>query len=110
MVSIFDVDRIFLQERMLLVKKLVTLLLLCTLFVTVFGISANAAYVTDGENFYLAGDLNDDGKIDIFDLVSANIGKGTTAAADLDGDGNLGEYDFALIRAMILEIDNSMWT
>lgn len=91
-------------------KKLVTLLLLCTLFVAAFGLTANAAYVTDGEGIYLAGDLNEDKNVDIFDLVSANIGKGATAAADLDGDGSIGEYDFALIRAMILEIDDSMWT
>jgi hypothetical protein len=110
MVSIFDVDRIFLQERMLLVKKLVTLLLLCTLFVTVFGISASAAYVTDGTRLYEAGDVNDDGTVDVFDLVEASIGKGNTVAADLDGDGTIGAYDCALIRAMILGIDNSLWT
>lgn len=73
-------------------------------------LTASAAYVTDGSNFYAAGDANGDGNVDVTDLVAANIGAGTKAASDLDGDGTVGAYDFALIRAMILGIDNSQWT
>ena len=71
--------------------------------------AVSAAYITDGTNFYKAGDLNDDGTIDICDLVKASI-SADAPAADLDGDGTVGAYDYALIRAMILGIDNSQWT
>ena len=74
------------------------------------GLTASAAYVTDGNKLYAAGDANGDGSVDIFDLVLASIGEGNTAAVDLDGDGSVGAYDCALIRAMILGIDNSQWT
>lgn len=94
---------------MLLVKKLVMLLLVCTFLLSVFAVTASAAYVTDGNGFYEAGDLNGDKMVDICDLVAAKSGLGTTAA-DLDGDGSTGDYDLALIRAMILGIDNSLWT
>ena len=95
---------------MLLVKKLVMLLLVCTFLLSVFAVTASAAYVTDGNGFYEAGDLNGDKMVDICDLVAAKSGLGTTSAADLDGDGSTGDYDLALIRAMILGIDNSLWT
>lgn len=74
------------------------------------GLTASAAYVTDGTNFYTAGDVNEDGNINVLDLVAANIGSGNTAAADLDGNGAVEAYDYALIRAMILGTDNSQWT
>lgn len=93
---------------MLLVKKLVTLLLVCVILLCAFTVTASAAYVTDGEKLYLAGDTNADGEIDVCDLVGAN--STVTPAADLDGDGTVGGYDLALIRAMILGIDNSLWT
>ncbi len=70
---------------------------------------ASAAYITDGTQIFTAGDVNNDGEINICDLVAANNGDGT-AAADLDGTGDVGAYDYALIRAMILGIDNSQWT
>ena len=95
---------------MLLVKKLVTLLLVCALLLCAFTVTASAAYVTDGNGFYEAGDTNGDGVVDICDLVAAKGGLGTRAAADLDGNGSTGDYDLALIRAMILGIDNSEWT
>ena len=79
--------------------------------------AVSAAYITDGTYFYEAGAVNDDGTIDICDLVAANrsFGTGETSsqwspAADLDGSSEIGSYDLALIRAMILGIDNSQWT
>lgn len=90
-------------------KKLVTLLLVCTLLLCAFTVTASAAYVTDGNKLYLAGDATEDGQIDICDLVKAGSG-GNIPAADLDGDSAVGSYDLALIRAMILGIDNSEWT
>lgn len=91
-------------------KRLISLMVLCILALTFFSVPASAAFVTDGNELYLAGDVTDDGNLDILDLVGASIGKGKTAAADLDGDGAISAYDLALIRAMILGIDNSEWT
>lgn len=92
--------------RLLSVILSVTMLISCICFT---GLTASAAYVTDGDKLYLAGDANGDGDIDIFDLVKASI-SADAPAADLDGDGTVGAYDHALIRAMILGIDNSQWT
>ena len=92
--------------RLLSVIISVTMLISCICFT---GLTASAAYVTDGDKLYLAGDANGDGDIDIFDLVKASI-SADAPAADLDGDGTVGAYDHALIRAMILGIDNSQWT
>lgn len=92
--------------RLLSVILSVTMLISCICFT---GLTASAAYVTDGDKLYLAGDANGDGDIDIFDLVKASI-SADVPAADLDGDGTVGAYDHALIRAMILGIDNSQWT
>lgn len=91
-------------------KKLIATLLLCTLLVTSFGLTASAAFVIDSNSFCLAGDANEDGTVNVCDLVKANIGAGNSVAADLDGNGTVGAYDFALIRAIILGIDNSLWT
>ena len=72
-------------------KKLLSLLLLCALALTVFAVPASAAYVTDGNGIYLAGDANEDGEVNVCDLVKANAG-GTNPAADLDGNGNDDAY------------------
>lgn len=47
----------------------------------------------------LAGDINADGKIDAFDLVSigANYGKSAPSAADLNNDGKLDVLDLQLL-------------
>ncbi|MEE0927946.1 MAG: hypothetical protein UIG59_02035 [Acutalibacteraceae bacterium] len=87
---------------------LVLTVLLSCLCVT--GITASAAYVTDGNALYEAGDANGDGIVNICDLVAANIGSGSTVAVDLDGNETVDTYDYALIRAIILGIDNSQWT
>lgn len=92
----------------LLASVLAVALLISCLWAS--GLTASAAYVTDGNALYLAGDVTGDGNVDIFDLVKASIGEGQTAAADLDGNGEISAYDCALIRAMILGIDNSQWT
>ena len=85
----------------------ISVLLSCLCFT---GLTASAAYVTDGTAMYEAGDVNGDGVINVHDLVSAALGKGSLVAADLDGDGTVGTYDLTLVRAEILGIDNSQWT
>ena len=90
--------------------KMFAVVLAITVFASCVGFAVSAAYVTDGENIYSAGDANADGQVDICDLVAAKNGLGTTAASDLDGSGTVESYDYALIRAMILGIDNSQWT
>jgi len=79
--------------------------------------AASAAYITDGDGFYKAGDVNEDGTINICDLVAANSFLNSSSdsstwrsTADLDGSSDIGAYDLALIRAMILGIDKSQWT
>ena len=74
------------------------------------GITASAAYVTDGDKLYTAGDVNGDGEINVLDLVCTALGTGSLAAADLDGNNEFGSYDCALVRAIILGIDKSQWT
>lgn len=91
-------------------KKMVALVLSLAMLLSAFSFSASAAYVTDGEGVFLAGDVNGDANINICDLVKANNGGGVSVAADLDGNGTVEAYDFALIRAIILRIDNSLWT
>lgn len=100
--------------RILSTVLVFVLVLSCMVFT---GLTASAAYVTDGYGFYPAGDLNDDGNINILDLVKAHLYEGSTSdssywsvTADLDGTGDIGAYDYALIRAMILGTDNSQWT
>ena len=90
-------------------KKTALVLAICLLLCTVFAVSASAAYVTDGDKLYIAGDATADGEIDVCDMVKA-AGGGNIPAADLDGDGAVGAYDCAIIRAMIIGIDNSQWT
>ena len=93
-------------------KRLSLLLALTVAIVSIFatGLTASAAYVTDGNSFYTAGDVDENDLFDIRDLVAANYQLGNKTAADLDGDGTIGSYDLALIRALILGIDNSEWT
>ena len=90
--------------------KRIFALLLSMVLVCSCSLSAMAAYVTDGTNLYVAGDANGDGYVDICDLVAANNSDAVIPAADLDGDDAKSGYDLALIRAMILGIDNSQWT
>ena len=94
------------------IKSLAVVLVLAVFVscLSIAGLTASAAYVTDGDKLYTAGDANADGTIDVCDLVAAHNGIGATAASDLDGNGTVESYDYALIRAMILGIDNSQWT
>lgn len=96
--------------------KRILALLLCIVLVCTCQLSAMATYVTDGTNFYIAGDADGDGEASLLDLVRARIyfknseTTGVTAtAADLNGNGNVDKDDLALIRAMLLGIDKTEW-
>ena len=73
-------------------KKVLSTVLL---IVMVFAVSlpCSAAVVTDGEKFYVLGDANGDGIMDIRDLVRVkryiadNSVEIVNVAADIDGDG-----------------------
>lgn len=88
----------------------VALAILCLLM---SGISAFALSVPTGNGFVTAVDADGNGKIDICDLVAIQNCDGKPAAdmpaGDLDGDGTIGAYDYALVRATILGIDKSEW-
>lgn len=107
----------FLNKDGDIVKKfsLKILLLTAVLVLTVMcPISTSAAtYITDGKDFYLAFDYNQDGLVDIRDLVNIkkSIANGkTTSAQDINGDGSVDSSDMVYLRKHLLGIDNSAWT
>ncbi len=96
---------------MMLIKK-TAVLLLCVVMLLSCAVTAYAEgeYVTDGENVYLAGDLNGDNTVDVLDYVQAVGGTGARGALDLNGSGAVDNYDYALLRARVLGIDKSIWS
>jgi hypothetical protein len=79
------------------------------------GLNVSAAYITDGTAFYLAGDANNDGVLDLCDLVrakkiAAKSDDSTISAIDLDGDGKTTASDIVLLRSILLSVDNSQWS
>lgn len=95
-------------------KFLAVILIIATL--TVAGsLSSFAAVITDGTNFYVAGDSNGDGEFDIRDLVhmkkiSAGMIDELSPATDFDADGTVSGPDFVVGRKMLLGADSSMWS
>ena len=87
-------------------KKVLSTVLL---IVMVFAVSlpCSAAVVTDGEKFYVLGDANGDGTMDIRDLVRVkryiadNSVEIVNVAADIDGDGKVSMKDWNRVYAHI---------
>jgi hypothetical protein len=89
------------------------LILVLTLTVAFVCFSVQAAaksYVIDGNSVVVAADVDNNGKIDVCDLVKTANSKTLLPASDLNGNGSIDSYDLAIIRAMIIGIDNSLWT
>ncbi|MBO5873101.1 MAG: hypothetical protein J6Q56_02725 [Clostridia bacterium] len=96
--------------------KRIFALLLCIVLVCACQLSAMAAYVTDGTDFFIAGDADGNGETDLLDLVRAKIYTKdtdttdvTAAAVDLDGNDVVDGNDLALIRAMLMDINETEW-
>ena len=95
-------------------KKIAALFLsvLCVCCMACFDCSA--ALVTDGENYYTAGDANNDGYIDARDLVRMkkyivdNKTEIVFNAADINGDNDIDSVDLTSFRKHLLETDNSV--
>ena len=97
-------------------NKFIKVFLLSAMIAVVItqAISISAAtYITDGKDFYLAFDYNQDGLIDIRDLVNIkkSIANGdTTPAKDYNCDGIVNAKDLIYAKYYLLGIDNSAWT
>lgn len=98
-------------------KKTISKILFLTVAIVLIAVQTlnvwAATYITDGNDFYLAFDCNQDGLSDIRDLVNIKkaIANGkTTAAQDINGSGTVDAEDLIYCRYYLLGIDNSAWT
>ena len=94
-----------------LCKTALILALTLTVAVVCYGVQASAkSYVIDGNSAVVAADADENGNIDICDLVKTANSETFVPASDLNGNSSIDSYDLAIIRAMIIGIDNSLWT
>lgn len=95
-------------------KKVITLFLSVLFVCGSLCVTCLAASVTDGENYYTAGDVNNDGSIDICDLVRMkkyivdNKTEIIFNAADINGDNDIDSIDLTSFRKHLLKTDNSV--
>ncbi len=95
--------------------KLFTLLLCVVTLLTAGALNCSAAVLTDGTDYYIAGDANGDSEFDIRDLVclkklSLGAETATSPAADFDGSSTVNADDLTIARKMLLDADNSNWS
>lgn len=97
-------------------KQLLRFFVLALVSILAFGsLVCSAAVITDGTNFYLAGDANGDGKVDILDLInlkkkSADENITLSPATDFDGDSAISSDDLVAVKKILLGADGSMWS
>jgi hypothetical protein len=91
------------------------LVLVVSLMLVLGTLSCSAAVITDGSNFYVVGDANNDGEFDARDLVrlkkiSVGLINEMAIAADFNGDGVIDATDIASARTLLLGNDKSDWS
>ena len=107
------------MEVKTVLKKILSTVVLIAIITAVFSVAivpCSAAVVTDGENFYTLGDANNDGVMDVRDLVrikryiADNSVEIIIIAADIDADGELNAIDLTICRKGLLEADETFTT
>ena len=99
------------KEILKFLSLAITLLIVFSLITS----NISAAVITDGTKYYIAGDVNEDGAVDLKDLVSlkklsVSAAVKTAPAADFDSDGKISANDFVVLRQMLLDYDDDMWS
>lgn len=92
----------------------VVCVLVLTMLFGSFGVCGATQTVTDGDGFYKIGDVNNDGEVDILDLIAikkhtvGNKPNICVAAADMNGDGEINAEDITIMKKILLgvSVDN----
>lgn len=97
-------------------KQLFRFFVLSMAIILVFGsFACSAAVITDGKDFYIAGDSNDDGLTDILDLIRlkkivAGVVEGPSPATDFNGDKVSDSSDIVAVKRLLIGADDSKWS
>lgn len=99
-------------------KGILKFLSLMITVITVFSLmtfNISAAVITDGTKYYMLGDANEDGVVDARDLVrlkklSVSDELKNAPAGDFDSDGKISSYDLTILRQILLDYNNDIWS